>query len=76
MPNKGIHSFLDDLRNPRGMPLYAMRLLADSWAVVNVETGEVAAVDDVQQVGLSTKDAVEVACLLNRIEAHKPARMN
>ena len=58
------------------MPLYAMRLLADSWAVVNVETGEVAAVDEVQQVGLSTQDAAEIACMLNRIEAHKPARLN
>ena len=58
------------------MPLYAMRLLADSWAIVNVETGEVAAVDEVRQVGLSTEDAREIACLLNRIEAHKPARLN
>lgn len=62
--------------NHRRMPLYAMRLLADSWAVVNITTGEIAAVDDVHQVGLSTKDAAEIACLLNRIEAHKPARLN
>lgn len=58
------------------MPFYAMRLLADSWAVVDLETGHVASVDEVQQVGLSTEDAIEVACLLNRIEAHRPARLN
>ena len=58
------------------MQIYAMRLLADSWAVVNVATGEIAAVDDVHQVGLSSKDAAEIACLLNRIEAHKPTRLN
>ena len=58
------------------MPFYAMRLLADSWAVVNLETGEVASVDDVRQVGLSTEEAAEIACLLNRIEAHRPARLN
>jgi hypothetical protein len=58
------------------MPLYAMRLLADSWAVVNIETGEIAAVDEVRQVGLSTKDAAEIASLLNRIEAYKPSRLN
>ena len=53
-----------------------MRLLADSWAVINVETGDVARVDEVQQVGLSTKDAADIVSLLNRIEAHRPARLN
>ena len=58
------------------MPLYAMRLLADSWAVINIETGDVARIDEIQQVGLSTKDAADIVSLLNRIEAHRPARLN